>query len=163
MKRLRKQRQEKQRVLSWAICTADPSPAWVSQSISSPNPLGPCHTLPALSCSSSSDFICFQTMWITIPLISRHCWRVIQGVGFARKTQQLCSCVCSCSAAPTPQGRHPGHEYIQDIWINENISSLEPNVNQALLKSTEIKYPAVLKELLQTCSLLDPKLLLSRS
>lgn len=89
--------------------------------------------------------------------------RVTRGVGFARESTAITFCVCSCSAAPAPQGRHPGHEYIQDIWINENISSLEPNVNQALLKSIEIKYLPVLKELIQTCSLLDPKRFLSRS
>lgn len=115
-----------------------------------------------------------QLLCLWFYLVPRQCglWYLsfpstVQGLPEVRvlpgKTQQLRSCACSCSAAPTPQGRHPGHEYIQDIWINENTSSLEPNVNQALLKSTDIKYLLVLKELIQTCSLLDPKQLLSRS
>lgn len=141
------------------------APGMLSQSHLPPqSPLVPPHTLPSPAAAPLPLILSGSlTMWIMIPLISKHCSRVTRGVGFAGKTQQLRPCACSCSAAPTPQGRHPGHEYIQDIWINENISSLEPNVNQALLKSTEIKYLPVLKELIQSCSLLDPKQLLSRS
>lgn len=82
---------------------------------------------------------------------------VIQVWVLTKKTQQLGSCICSYSAAQTPQGSHPGHEYIQDIWVNKNISTPEPNVNQPLLKSTEIKCLPVLRELAQAYTLFDPK------
>jgi len=50
-------------------------------------------------------------------------------------------------AAQAPQGRHPGSEYIQAIWINKNMQSPEPNVDQPLSENTEIKYLHVLGEL----------------
>lgn len=129
------------------------------------SPLVPPLTLPALSCSSASDFICFPD---SAYCDTSHFQALSKGYprcGFCqgKHSNYNCSCVCSCSAAPTPQGRHPSHEYIQDTWTNENISSLEPNVNHALLKSTKIKYLPVLRELIPTCSLLDPKRFLSRS
>ena len=124
------------------------------------------HILLALSCSSSSasDFIWLfeNSDYVTT------CFRALLKGLFEvwvlpEKTQQLGSCICSYSAAQTPQGRHPGHEYIQDIWINKNISSLEPNVNQTLLKSTEIKYLSALRELTQAYTILDPNQHFSRT
>ena len=138
----------------------------LSQSHLAPkSPLVSHHTPPAPSCSSSSDFIRlpenvdYVTTRFQVPPL-------LKGLSKAwvlpEKTQQLGSCTCSYSAAQTSQGRHPGHEYIQDIWVNKNIS-LEPNVNQPLLKSTEIKYLPVLRELTLAYTVLDPKQHLSRT
>lgn len=124
----------------WVPCPAHPSPRGYHRDISLPKPLWVLVTLclpfPA---AAPLIFSGSPTMWIMYFSFPSSAEGLPKVQVLPGKTQQLRSCVCSCSAAPTPQGRHPSHEYIQDIWINENISSLEPNVNQALLKSTEKK------------------------
>lgn len=126
------------------------------------------HALPALSCScsSASDFIWIpeNADYVTARFQAPALLAGLSEVWvLPEKTQQLGSCICSYSAAQTPRGRHPRHEYIQDIWVNKNASSTEPNVNQPLSKSTEIKYLPVLRELTQAYTLLDPKQHLSRT
>lgn len=162
------------------ICTADPQPhgnpaaAQPHQGTLSPShltPQGPLvshHATPALSCSSSSasDFIWLPENVDYAPtrFQAPTLWKGLSEVGvWPKKNQQLGSCICSYSAAQTPRGRHPCHEYFQDIRVNKNISSTEPNVNQPLFKSTEIKHLPVLRELTQAYTLLDPKQHLSRT
>lgn len=87
---------------------------------SSPKPPAARHTPPALyySSSSASDFI-----WLleNVDYVTAHFQApaLLKGLSDTRvlpeKTQQLSSWIRGCSAAQAPQGRHPGHEYIQDI------------------------------------------------
>lgn len=123
-------------------------------------------SLTACSSSSASDFIwLLETVdYVTTRFQAPAFFKGLSEVQvLPEKTQQLGSCICSYLAAQTPQGGHSGHEYIQDIRVNKNISSPEPNVNQSLLKSTEIKYTPVLPELTQACRVLDPNQHLSRT
>lgn len=115
---------------------------------------------PSCSSSSASDFIWLPENgdYVTPRFRAPALFKGLPEVrALPEKTRQLGSWICSYPSAQTPQGRHPGREYIQDTWVNKNVSPPEPKVNQSLFKSAEIKHVPVLRELTQTHALLDPK------